>query len=315
MAGYNFDINWDEIATSDPTPDKLESVVPASPPTVARTDRALPSRREMRERATSTSRAKPARVRPPRALKTARPQAKAARTPRRGLLPRLLTVGAMLGAGALLVSTSLPAVAFEPSSADAAVTTLSSAPLQPVQKLAVESTVLAATAIRDSYTVENLAIAAKMVTANQGYLFTNNPSGTIQWPFSQSVPVSSGFGARQVANCSFCSTYHEGLDFVPGFGVPIQAIADGIVSEAGTTGPFGNHVILDHVINGQKVQTLYAHMSAGSIQVSIGQSVSVAQILGKVGSTGNSTGPHLHFEVRLAGTPVDPFRWLKANAN
>lgn len=235
--------------------------------------------------------------------------------PKRGLLRSLVTYSAMLGAGALLVATSLPAVALEASALDSK--TIVNPSQQPVeaQTLAVTDTVLVEAAVRDSYTVHNAVVASKMGAGSGDFLYTNNPNGTVQWPFPQAVPVSSGFGSRQVANCSYCSTFHEGFDFVPGLGTPIGAISAGVVSQADTTGSYGNHVMIDHVINGQKVQSLYAHMLSGSITVSVGQTVTVAQVLGQVGSTGNSTGPHLHLEIHLNGTPIDPFKWLKANAN
>ena len=83
------------------------------------------------------------------------------------------------------------------------------------------------------------------------------------------------------------------------------------VSNSGT----GNHVVVDHAINGQRVQSVYAHMRYGSIRVAEGQQMKVGDILGLVGNTGESTGPHLHLEIHLDGVPVDPFAWLKANAN
>lgn len=235
-------------------------------------------------------------------------------------------MGAMVGVFALLVSTSLPATAFssleEQQRAAAAVTapaTSASAPAalnaQDV-KVNVEAAAAAGAEVvtRDSYEAKSFQQQVASLRGNPNFSYSNNPSGAIQWPFPGSVPITSGFGPRAV--CSYCSTYHLGLDFTPGAGVGIQAIADGVVSEVNLNGGgLGNHVILEHVIDGQRVQTLYAHMQWGSIQVAVGQSVSVGTILGAVGNTGNSTGPHLHFEVHLDGTPVDPYAWLKANAN
>ena len=77
----------------------------------------------------------------------------------------------------------------------------------------------------------------------------------------------------------------------------------------------GNHVVVDHVINGQKVQSVYGHMLDNSFQVTVGETVKVTQTLGLVGSTGESTGAHPHLEIHINGVPVDPFAWLKANAN
>jgi murein DD-endopeptidase MepM/ murein hydrolase activator NlpD len=231
---------------------------------------------------------------------------------KRALLSKLMSVGAMLGAAAMMVATTVPANAFY--SADTA-THSPLAVVAPVQSLSVPTEAGAATVGRDAYTVSSLADQIRIKFGSRNFSYTNDPNGTIQWPFIIPVPISSGFGPRR-APCSGCTSFHEGLDFVPGAGAPIQAIADGVVSLVSVSNSaYGNHVVIDHVINGQKVQTLYAHMKYGSIRVAEGQHVKVTDIIGLVGSTGESTGPHLHFEVHLDGVPVDPFAWLKANAN
>jgi murein DD-endopeptidase MepM/ murein hydrolase activator NlpD len=98
---------------------------------------------------------------------------------------------------------------------------------------------------------------------------------------------------------------HTGIDFGATTGTPIRAAADGVVVVAGERGGYGNTVILDH---GNALATLYAHQSR--IAVAEGQSVAKGAIVGYVGSTGLATGPHLHFEVRVNGNPVDPMRYL-----
>ncbi|MHC5794987.1 M23 family metallopeptidase [Lacisediminihabitans sp. FW035] len=247
---------------------------------------------------------------------TAVPRASArSRSPRGGLvLRKFITISAMFGAGALLVATSLPAVALHVTSASALTPVNQSTSSSEVQSLAVDSSAVDAAPSRDPYTVVNTIQQARMKFGLQNFEYTNDTNGTIQWPFPAPVPISSGFGAR-VSPCGGCSSFHEGVDFIPGAGTPIGAIADGTVTYAAYDGNFGYHVIIDHNINGQKVQSLYAHMLAGSIKVVVGQQVTVTQELGLVGSTGHSTGAHLHLEVHLDGTPVDPFAWLKANAN
>lgn len=136
----------------------------------------------------------------------------------------------------------------------------------------------------------------------------------VQWPISPSSEVSSGFGYR-IAPCRGCSSDHQGVDFDPGYGVPIQAIADGVVVFAGSDGGLGQHVIVQHQINGAMVQSVYGHMITGSIAVRVGDTVARGQLLGDVGSTGASTGPHLHFEIRPGGgTAVEPLGWLAKNA-
>jgi murein DD-endopeptidase MepM/ murein hydrolase activator NlpD len=98
---------------------------------------------------------------------------------------------------------------------------------------------------------------------------------------------------------------HTGVDFGASAGTPIHAAADGVVVHAGPRGGYGNATIIDH---GNSLATLYAHQSV--IYVSAGQRVVRGQVIGAVGCTGYCTGPHLHFEVRVGGTPVDPLPYL-----
>ena len=146
--------------------------------------------------------------------------------------------------------------------------------------------------------------------------YTNNPNGTIQWPFSVTVPISDLFGERP-APCSGCSTMHKGVDFDAGWGYPIQVIADGVVTKVH---PFddngdGMYVEITHNVEGMTFLSRYCHLLPGSILVSEGQSVSVTEILAQVGNTGNTTGAHLHFELHVDGSAVDPYAWLLAHAN
>jgi murein DD-endopeptidase MepM/ murein hydrolase activator NlpD len=98
---------------------------------------------------------------------------------------------------------------------------------------------------------------------------------------------------------------HEGLDIAGSSGTPIAAAAGGTVISAGWSGGYGNLVVVDH---GNGLSTAYGHMS--SIAVSSGQSVAQGTVLGGMGTTGNSTGVHLHFEVRVNGSPTDPLGYL-----
>lgn len=122
------------------------------------------------------------------------------------------------------------------------------------------------------------------------------PSSGLAWPVSG--PITSGFGMRW-------GRLHAGVDIGVGFGTPIRAAASGTVVYAGWLGGYGNLVVVDH---GAGLSTAYAHQQA--IYVSTGQRVSQGETLGEVGSTGNSTGPHLHFEVRVNGSAVDPLGYL-----
>jgi murein DD-endopeptidase MepM/ murein hydrolase activator NlpD len=125
--------------------------------------------------------------------------------------------------------------------------------------------------------------------------------------------ISSDYGWREPP-CDGCSSDHRGVDFVPGNGAPIYAILDGMVVESGFLGGYGYWVKLEHLVqnpeNGkmQRWETIYAHMQENSIpdDVKIGAVVKKSQILGKVGSTGMSTGPHLHFELIIEGEHVNP---------
>ncbi len=122
------------------------------------------------------------------------------------------------------------------------------------------------------------------------------PPSSMRWPAAG--PVSSEFGQRW-------GRLHQGIDIAADDGAPIVATEDGVVFFAGWIGGYGNTVLIDH---GGGVTTLYGHQS--SIAVGEGSSVGIGETIGYVGSTGNSTGPHLHFEVRIDGAPVDPRRYL-----
>lgn len=116
--------------------------------------------------------------------------------------------------------------------------------------------------------------------------------------------VSSPFGLR-VHPIYGDARMHTGVDISAGSGTPIRSAGDGVVVRAGPLGGYGNATIVDH---GGGVATLYAHQS--SIGVSSGQRVSGGQVIGRVGCTGACTGPHLHFEVRLNGSPVNPMPYI-----
>ena len=122
----------------------------------------------------------------------------------------------------------------------------------------------------------------------------------LQWPVPSCTLITSRFGYR-VAPTTGASTYHGGLDIGAGMGASIVAAGAGDVIYAGDNGGYGKCVMIDH---GNGVVTVYAHMS--SIGVSYGQYVTAGQYVGAVGSTGVSTGPHCHFEIRINGAQTDP---------
>jgi murein DD-endopeptidase MepM/ murein hydrolase activator NlpD len=138
----------------------------------------------------------------------------------------------------------------------------------------------------------------------------------VQSPVPPGTDISDGFGYR-VPPCAGCSSFHEGVDFLPGFGTPVLAIADGVVTEVGNpSGALGVHVTIQHTIDGQTVWSTYGHLAFGSMHLTVGESITRGEVIGKVGDTGQSTGPHLHFQIRLAnGKAVNPVPWLAQHVN
>jgi len=142
------------------------------------------------------------------------------------------------------------------------------------------------------------ALAARIHGSSGSYSpsdTTPSAAGLI-WPVNG--PVTSPFGMRW-------GRMHEGIDIGVGYGTPIHAAASGRVIYAGWMDGYGNLVAIDH---GRGLSTAYGHQSR--IAVSNGQTVSQGQVIGYVGCTGHCFGPHLHFEVRINGTPVDPMGYL-----
>jgi len=128
----------------------------------------------------------------------------------------------------------------------------------------------------------------------------------IRKPMTGELESTSGFGMRTDPFVRSLAM-HTGLDFRAETGEPARATAAGTVTMAGWNGGYGRMVEVDH---GNGFATRYAHLSA--IDVEVGQSVRIGQIVGKVGSTGRSTGPHLHYETRVDGEAVDPQKFLRA---
>lgn len=268
-------------------------------------------------------------MRPPVALLVAvRPGAPASsRVPlSRRIAKKTFPPVVMLAVASLLVGTSVPANAlFDPEAppASLALSSLSAMPADTAEVVDLKGQVieaeaageLAATAAaRDEWGVTSYA---EMLTLRYGtisYAYSTSGAGAVRWPFAFNAPIVSAFGDR-AAPCWGCSSYHRGLDFDAGYGAPIGAIADGVVSYVGYGGGWGYRVEIEHVVNGQKVTSLYAHMIDASSAMQVGQPIVAGQLVGAVGSTGLSTGPHLHLEIHIDDIPVDPFAWLMANAS
>jgi len=118
--------------------------------------------------------------------------------------------------------------------------------------------------------------------------------------------ITSFFGTRNNPFSGLGAERHSGIDFKGNIGENVRSTADGIISFAGVKGGYGNCIIIDH---GFDLQTLYGHLS--KIDVVSGQKVNLGQNIGEIGSTGRSTGPHLHYEVHFENTRVNPSEYLK----
>ena len=127
-------------------------------------------------------------------------------------------------------------------------------------------------------------------------------AGGMIWPVSGEITSPFGWRTHPIFGSQI---FHSGLDIGADYGVPIVAAQSGVVIEAGWIGGYGNTVMIDH---GGGIVTLYGHNQ--SLAVDVGQSVSQGQVISYCGSTGNSTGPHCHFEVRVGGEPVSPYDYL-----
>jgi murein DD-endopeptidase MepM/ murein hydrolase activator NlpD len=130
----------------------------------------------------------------------------------------------------------------------------------------------------------------------------------VREPVTGEIDFSSPYGVR-VDPFLHVPAMHTGIDFRGTFGEPIHATAAGTVTSAGWSGGYGQMVEVDH---GNGLATRYGHLS--EIDVKIGQSIRIGQVVGRLGSTGRSTGPHLHYETRVDGEAVDPQKFLKAGA-
>lgn len=145
-------------------------------------------------------------------------------------------------------------------------------------------------------------MAASLSKSGDGSVYSG---GAFLWPTPSCTYITSHFAPQRVNPVTGKLRPHTGTDIGAQYGATIIAAASGTVKFAGWNGGYGNCVIIDH---GGGRSTLYAHMS--SIGVSSGQTVAAGQTVGKVGSTGNSTGPHLHFEVLINGTAVNAMQYF-----
>lgn len=219
--------------------------------------------------------------------------------------PLRRAVAALACAGALF-GTSVPAAALMPTT-----TSDDSTSAGQQSSLRVSSAAAAPTAERQAFDVLDGAESTFLERADQFTAgFVNDANAKVQWPFVVGVPLGDGFGPRR-APCLGCSTFHTGLDLQPGRGAPIQVVAGGIVREAGVSlEGLGVWAKIESQIDGRTVTSIYAHMEYGSLQLVRGQIVTAGDRVGNVGSSGQTTGPHLHLEIVDDGAVVDPYEWI-----
>ena len=162
----------------------------------------------------------------------------------------------------------------------------------------------------EEYKSEEARIEALIQIATGEYEYTGDYTGGVMaWPVAKSgTYITSGYGIREHPIQGVIKR-HTGIDIGnAGFGAPVIAAADGIVTMAGYYGGYGNCVIINH---GNGLSTLYGH--GQTILTEVGKEVKKGDLIMEVGSTGVSTGPHLHFEVRINGSCVDPMPYLQGD--
>ncbi len=191
-----------------------------------------------------------------------------------------------------MIGLSVPAVAVaapDQLPADAAPALWEELPPEP-QSLYVAS-FPSAPLQRDAFGVETVSPLEIAIASRTGSLEV--------WP--STAPVNDGYGWRDGGE------FHNGIDIMADYGSPIVAASAGVVTTVTEDNGWGQYVKIDH---GNGVSTLYAHMISGSPTVVEGQTVSAGETIGSVGDTGYVTFFHLHFEVYVDGSRVDPFIWL-----
>ena len=240
---------------------------------------------------------------------------------------------AILGAvGALVAAIVLPAFASVGGAAEAAPVTTEQIAADNAQSIVVASEATQAPSQRSAFTATTpdeiekkkaeAAAAARAAeaaraaaaaasarpasaSARTGYALVAPGTGAVRYPVLSFTPGEGPGSGRG----------HEGWDMLAPQGTPIYAAAAGtVITSAESVGGYGVAIVLMSNINGTMVETRYGHMVYGSRLVEEGEQVVAGQMIGQVGNTGNSYGSHLHFEVRIGGSVIDPEPWLAANA-
>lgn len=157
--------------------------------------------------------------------------------------------------------------------------------------------------VKESIAQYNFLKAANFDSIYHHYAFRWQSHGQPSlWPVNG--VLSSSFGGRSDP-FSGEGVFHTGVDLVAAPGTPVHATADGVIDSAAWAGDYGKLIVVDH---GNGLQTYYAHLSR--LLVAPGQEVLRGQVIGLSGETGRVTGPHMHYEVRVRGTPVNPYKYL-----
>ena len=250
-------------------------------------------------------------------------------SPRSGAFVRPVRTVAILGAvGALVAAIGLPAFASASGPADAAPVTTEQLAAGNAQSIVVASEATQAPSARGQFTATTpdeiekrkaeeaaaaraAAAAASAATASSsrpslaGMALVAPGSGAVRYPVTSFTPGEGPGSGRG----------HEGWDMIAPEGTPIYAAAAGTVTaSAESIGGYGVSIMIMSNLNGTMVETRYGHMVYRSRMVEAGDQVAAGQLIGLVGNTGNSYGSHLHFEVRIGGSVLDPEPWLAANA-
>lgn len=162
--------------------------------------------------------------------------------------------------------------------------------------------------------LKDTALSGKLA---QAFALGVDPSDGRNWTAMLDAPtlwpvvgrITSSFGER-LDPFNGEGAFHSGIDIGTSFGAPVRAPADGVVVKASYGNGYGREIIIDH---GNGVETLYGHLSG--FAVTAGEQVRRGQVIGYVGDSGRSTGPHLHYEVRIRNTPVNPHKYLRETMN
>jgi murein DD-endopeptidase MepM/ murein hydrolase activator NlpD len=245
-------------------------------------------------------------------LKHSRPQEPLVIAPkkRKGSIARTLSFVAILFVAGLALATSVPAIALlSPEEVNLLNEENLENAITADEGQTVEGTGEVIVAGRDGVSISQ-SKAASQQYSSKGIqkLAVNVPVSTngVRWPFD-AIDISSEYGDRFLWGRY---NFHTGLDFEVPYGTPTYAIADGIVSYVEDPGPYcGASVFIEHNVNGEQFTSVYCHLMVG-IPVKPGDVVSKGQVVGNIGMTGITTGPHLHLEIQRGGTPQDPKPFL-----